>query len=71
MVKVYTQDNCQPCKATIRKLDALQVEYEVYSAVENIDTLRDLGYSQAPVVMAGDKHWSGYRPEKIGELVGG
>jgi len=24
-----------------------------------------LGYLQAPVVMAGDDHWSGFRPDRI------
>jgi len=24
-----------------------------------------LGYLQAPVVVAGDDHWSGFRPDRI------
>ena len=27
-----------------------------------------LGYLQAPVVVAGDSHWSGFRPDRIKEL---
>ena len=32
-------------------------------------SVRVLGYVQAPVVMAGGEHWSGYRPDKIKGLV--
>jgi glutaredoxin-like protein NrdH len=27
--------------------------------------VRGLGYLQAPVVVAGDTHWSGFRPDQI------
>ena len=27
-----------------------------------------LGYRQAPVVVAGDSHWAGFRPDMIGAL---
>ena len=30
--------------------------------------MKPLGYVQAPVVMAGDQHWSGYRPDLIKKL---
>ena len=32
------------------------------------DLDRDLGYLQAPVVIAGDMHWSGFRPDEIAKL---
>lgn len=28
-----------------------------------------LGYLQAPVVVAGDDHWAGFRPDRIKNLV--
>ncbi len=30
--------------------------------------VRGLGYLQAPVVIAGDEHWSGFRPDQINAL---
>ena len=32
--------------------------------------LMSLGYLQAPVVVAGDTHWSGFRPDRIKALAG-
>jgi glutaredoxin-like protein NrdH len=29
-----------------------------------------LGYLQAPVVVAGNEHWSGFRPDRINGLAG-
>jgi len=34
------------------------------------DYVMALGYLQAPVVMAGDDHWSGFRPDRITEVTG-
>ena len=31
-------------------------------------TYRALDYAQAPVVVAGEDHWSGFRPDKIKAL---
>jgi glutaredoxin-like protein NrdH len=28
-----------------------------------------LGYSAAPVVVVGDEHWSGFRPDRLRGLV--
>ena len=32
------------------------------------DYVMALGYLQAPVVVAGDEHWSGFRPDRISEV---
>ena len=32
------------------------------------DYVMGLGYLQAPVVVAGDDHWSGFRPDRIKAL---
>ena len=31
--------------------------------------MEDLGYVQAPVVVVGTDHWSGFRPERITDAV--
>jgi glutaredoxin-like protein NrdH len=47
------------------------VDYDVIDISEN-DEARDfvmaLGYLQAPIVVAGDDHWSGFRPDRIKAL---
>jgi glutaredoxin-like protein NrdH len=32
--------------------------------------VKSLGYVQAPVVVAGEDHWSGFRPDKIKAISG-
>ncbi|TXI56484.1 MAG: NrdH-redoxin [Mycolicibacterium mageritense] len=34
------------------------------------DFVMSLGYLQAPVVVAGDQHWGGFRPDRVKSLVG-
>ena len=70
-VTVYTKPSCVQCNATYRKLDALGIRYEVLDLSQDEEALemtKSLGYMQAPVVIAGDEHWSGFRPDKIEEL---
>jgi glutaredoxin-like protein NrdH len=33
-----------------------------------LELVKSLGYAAAPVVIAGDSHWSGFRPDKISEI---
>lgn len=73
-ITVYSRPNCQPCVATKRKLDQLGAAYAVVDVTEDADALayiKSLGYLQAPVVVAGDDHWTGYRPHRIEEAVNG
>jgi glutaredoxin-like protein NrdH len=56
---------------TYRELDKQGIEYDVLdvSADETaLETVKELGYLQAPVVVTDDEHWSGFRPDKISEL---
>ncbi|WP_068059358.1 glutaredoxin-like protein NrdH [Nocardia xishanensis] len=71
-ITVYSKPNCVQCDATVRKLDQLGATYvkvDVTEDIEALETIRAIGYSQAPVVVAGEDHWSGYRPHRIEELV--
>ncbi|MEV7962362.1 glutaredoxin family protein [Oerskovia paurometabola] len=70
-VTVYTQPACQPCLATKRLLTKRGVEFteiDVTQDAEARELVRSLGYLEAPVVIAGDTHWSGYRPDQIHAL---
>lgn len=70
-ITVYTKPSCVQCTATYRALDAKGLEYEVRDLSTDeaaLQTVKDLGYLQAPVVVAGTEHWSGFRPDKISAL---
>lgn len=70
-ITVYTKPACVQCTATYRALDKAGIEYDIVDISENSDA-RDyvmaLGYLQAPVVVAGEDHWSGFRPDRIKAL---
>ncbi|WP_433565340.1 glutaredoxin-like protein NrdH [Nocardia sp. CA-151230] len=71
-ITVYTKPACVQCNATYRALDKAGVDYSVIDISENHearDYVMALGYLQAPVVVAGDDHWSGFRPDRIKALV--
>lgn len=70
-VTVYTKPACVQCNATYRALDKAGVCYEVVDISENPearDYVMALGHLQAPVVVAGEQHWSGFRPDRIRTL---
>ena len=67
-ITVSSKPNCGQCNATYRALDKAGLSYQTVDIsldVEALEQVKALGYVQAPVVMAGGEHWSGYRPDKI------
>ena len=67
----YSKPACVQCTATTRALDARGLPYDVVDLTEDADAMArvtELGYRQAPVVIAGEDHWSGFRPDMIGAL---
>ena len=73
MITVYTKPACVQCNATYKALDKQGVAYDIVDITENPearDYVMALGYLQAPVVVAGDEHWSGFRPDRIKALGG-
>lgn len=70
-VIVYSKPAFMQCDATYRALDKRGVEYTVVDVTTNpeaLDVVRRFGYLQAPVVVAGSDHWSGFRPDQIAKL---
>ena len=70
-VTVYTKPACVQCNATYKALDKQGIAYDVVDITldnEARDYVMALGYLQAPVVVAGGEHWSGFRPDKIRDL---
>ncbi|MBA5846337.1 glutaredoxin-like protein NrdH [Gordonia amicalis] len=70
-ITVYTKPACVQCHATYKALDKQGLTYQVVD-ISTDDTARDyvmsLGYLQAPVVVAGSEHWSGFRPDRVKAL---
>lgn len=70
-VIVYTKPRCVQCNATTRELRKRGVAYEVRDMTGDnaaYERVIGLGYQQAPVVEAGPRHWSGFRPDLIQAL---
>ncbi|MGR9206195.1 glutaredoxin-like protein NrdH [Rhizobium leguminosarum] len=70
-ITVYSKPACVQCTATYRALDRLGVDYDIVDIsqdAEALDRVRSLGYIQAPVVIAGEQHWAGFRPDMISAL---
>ena len=72
-VTVYTKPACVQCNATYKALDKQGIAYQkvdISLDTEARDYVMALGYLQAPVVVAGNDHWSGFRPDRIKALAG-
>jgi glutaredoxin-like protein NrdH len=70
-ITVYTKPACEACKATFRTLNKAGISYQVVDITEDAtarDYVMSLGYLQAPVVVTGDTHFSGFRPDRLKAL---
>lgn len=70
-ITVYSKPACVQCDATYRALTKQGLAYEVVDITtdaEALQSIKALGYQQAPVVFADGDHWSGFRPDKIKAL---
>lgn len=70
-VTLYSKPACVQCDATKRALDKQGIAYTIIDLSEDaaaMDLVTGMGYRQAPVVVAGNDHWAGFRPDKIGAL---
>ncbi len=68
---IYSKPDCVQCNATYRAMDKHGIDYQVVDLTQDAQALgqvRALGYQQVPVIVAGDDHWSGFRPDKITAL---
>uniref|UniRef100_UPI003F49B0A3 glutaredoxin domain-containing protein n=1 Tax=Arthrobacter silvisoli TaxID=2291022 RepID=UPI003F49B0A3 len=73
-ITVYTQEHCQPCKATKRWLDKRGItfaEVDVTTSPDDAAAIRALGFKEAPVVIVStgdpetDLMWSGFDPNNL------
>ena len=71
-ITVYSKPSCVQCTATTRALLARGLSFKVVDLTLNeaaLELVQTLGYRQAPVVVAGESHWAGFRPDMINTLV--
>lgn len=66
-VRVLKKDSpCVQCNATIRKLESLNIPFEVVIMTDKeIEHYKSLGFMSLPIVETDDQIWSGYRPDQI------
>lgn len=70
-VIVYSQPACVQCVATYKALEQKGIKFQIVDLTiddEAMQRVKNLGYKQVPVVVAGEDHWSGFRPDKISSL---
>lgn len=70
-VTVYSKPACVQCTATTRALDARGIAYQLVDLTQDAVAMAQvlaMGYRQAPVVVASEAHWTGFRPDMIGRL---
>lgn len=70
-ITVYSKPACVQCTATTRALDRQGIDYTVVDVSADAaayELVQGLGYRQVPVVIAGEVHWAGFRPDMIGNL---
>ena len=70
-ITIYSKPNCVQCTATYRAMDKAGLSYETVDIsldAQALEQVKSLGYAQAPVVVAGEDHWSGFRPDTIKTL---
>jgi glutaredoxin-like protein NrdH len=72
MVTVYTNPSCVQCDMTKKFLDKNEIEYKVVDLSQDqksLDMVLGLGFSAAPVVIAGESKWAGFKLDKLKLLV--
>lgn len=71
MVTVYTLPACVQCDSTKKFLKRNLIEYteiDISKDEEAMQKIRDLGFSQAPVVQFGEETWSGFRFDRLNKI---
>ena len=65
---VYVRPGCMQCAMTKHALEAAGVPYVLVNLAHDghaMKLVKQLGYTSAPVVVAGAANWAGFQPDKI------
>jgi glutaredoxin-like protein NrdH len=71
-IYVYSTPNCPQCRMTKKVLKENNISYQEIDLAKDdvaMQMVKDLGYVSAPVVMADSTHWSGFRHDKLLNLI--
>jgi Glutaredoxin-like protein NrdH len=71
IIIIYPRNDCVQCHATKRAMESRGVAFEMVNidlVPDAADTLREQGFRQLPVVIAGETSWSGFRPDMINRI---
>jgi len=71
-VIVYSNPNCVQCEQTKRFLTLKEIPFEskmISDSPEVFALIEEKGYASAPVVVAGEDNWAGFRLDKLNSLV--
>ena len=69
---IYSTPNCIQCIATEQEMKRKGIPFEIVDLSQDKEAFQlvsDLGYKQAPIVITGENHWSGFRHDKIAGLI--
>jgi glutaredoxin-like protein NrdH len=70
-ITVFTKPACPACHGTERYLKKEGLSYSTVDITQDEEArqrILEMGYLSAPVVVAGEQHWSGLRPDRISAL---
>lgn len=71
-ITIYTTPNCVQCRQTKVVFDRNDIKYSTIDLSMDgvaMQMVKDLGYTAAPVVIAGNSHWSGFKMDKITNVI--
>lgn len=71
-ITVYSKPACVQCEQTKKKLNQVGLPYDEVDLTQDPEAMQkvqEMGYRQAPVIIAGEQHWAGFRPDLIAKLV--
>lgn len=70
IVRVYSKPQCPQCSLTKALMGAEGIEFVEEDILEpdNLAAAKALGHMSAPVVVAGEESWAGFKPDRIKAL---
>lgn len=71
-IKIFSAPHCIACDSTklfLRKAAVGYTEIDVTKDESALDQCKQMGYSELPVVVAGEQTWSGFRYDMLRNLV--
>lgn len=71
-VTVYSLPACVQCDTTKRMLTRNNVQFteiDLSTDAAAMEKIKAWGYTQAPIVEAGNQHWSGFRMERLDSII--